>query len=249
MASTTIESRVTDPPLELYTAPQAFQPNPTTVRFARAMQVKPGDVVFDIGTGIGPLAIKAAMDGASAVYAVDPVPLHCELARRNVAKYDLQDRVHVHQGAFFGPFESDQALKDLRADVLMGDVSGIAEGVSHALGWYSSEVPTGGYDGTAVILQLLDNAGRYLAPDGKLYFPVAVDLSDGAKIEAAARERFQTVDNALRREYVDFPLGEAEVEAIEKAYDGNPPDFINIQRNGRRVFWRGQIWVAAGPRQ
>lgn len=244
----TLESRVYDPPLELYTSPQAFQPNPTTVRFARAMDVNPGDVVFDIGTGIGPLAISAALKGASVVHAVDPVPLHCELARKNVAKYNLQDKVHVHQGGFFEPFERDAKLKNLRANVLLADVSGIAEGVSHALGWYSSEVPTGGYDGTRVLIRVLEEAGEYLADDGRVFFPVAVDLSDGDKVRRAAEAKFEVVENALRREFVEFPLSDEEVQAIDDAYEGNPPSFIKVQQ-GRRPHWRGQIWVARRPKR
>ena len=131
---TTICCRITDPPLELYTTDKAFRPNPTTVRFGRAVRVKPGDLVFDIGTGTGPLAIKAAMDGASHVYAVDPVELHCALARRNVAKYKLESKVTVLKGRFFEPFDADPRLRSLRADVIIGDVSGIADAVSHALG-------------------------------------------------------------------------------------------------------------------
>ena len=87
---TTISTRVTEPPLELFITEKAFRPNPTTVRFARTVPVGEGDIVFDMGTGIGPLAIKAALDGAGQVYGVDSVPMHCELARLNVAKYGLQ---------------------------------------------------------------------------------------------------------------------------------------------------------------
>ena len=63
----TIGIRVTDPPLELFITETAFRPNPTTVRFARTMRVRQGDIVFDVGTGVGPLAIKAALDGAKHV--------------------------------------------------------------------------------------------------------------------------------------------------------------------------------------
>ena len=50
MIKTMIESRVTDPPLQLHISEKAFHPNPVTVRFARSVQIEPGDVVFDIGT-------------------------------------------------------------------------------------------------------------------------------------------------------------------------------------------------------
>ena len=247
LAPTTICIRVTDPPLELFITDKAFRPNPTTVRFARFVAVKPGDLVFDIGTGVAPLAIKAALDGAQQVIAIDPVPLHCELARMNVAKYGLQDTVTVLEGEFFEPIDQDPALKNLKADVIIGDVSGIADPIARALGWYSDEVPTGGLDGTEVIIPFLKRAKNYLAPHGAIYFPVAVDLSDCPKIMKAANELFANVDNALDRESFSFPLNEDEIKAINGAYDGKLPSYINIQTE-RRPSWRGQIWRASNPR-
>ena len=244
---TTVTSRVTDPPLELLVEARAFRPNPTTVRFARAVQIEPGDLVFDIGTGVGPLAIMAAMRGAGSVIAVDPVEIHCELARRNIERYGFTAVIDVHCGEFFEPFQSVPALRGLRANVIIGDVSGIADRVSHALGWYSDIVPTGGEDGTATISAFLRQAGRYLAPNGTVYFPIAVDLSDGDRILQAAREAFDEVV-ATFPEAIRFPMTEQEVTAVHSAYGGTPPPYITIQREGSRVFWRGQIYRARGPR-
>lgn len=243
----TIRVRVTNPPLELFTAPNAFQPNPTTVRFSRTVHVRDGDTVFDIGTGIGPLAIMAAKRSAQRVHAVDPVPLHCELARRNVAKYDLEDRVHVHEGRLFEPLDSDPETRDLRADVIIGDVSGIADPIARALGWYPEPVPTGGMDGTEVILDLLQEAKDHLTPDGRLYFPIATDLSDSGKIVDGARSLYREADNAMDYEYVQFPMSDEEQQAVTDAYAGRPPPYIQIQE-GRRPYWRGQIWCACNPR-
>lgn len=246
LAVTMISTRVTDPALDLFIAEKAFRPNPTTVRFARTVRVEQGDVVFDIGTGIGPLAIKAALDGARHVYAVDPVPMHCELARMNVAKYGLQDKVSVHEGNFFEPFDTDPALKGVKADVIIGDVSGIADPVARALGWYSDEVPTGGEDGTDVIIELLRRAKKYLNPGGSMYFPIAVDLSDSGKIIDAAQSLFATVVNAMDRPSVIFPISEPEMQAIQQVYGSHQPSYINIQQD-RRPHWRGQIWKATNP--
>ena len=59
--------------------------------------------------------------------------------------------------------------------------------------------------------------------------------------------RFCTVVNAMRRETTHFPMTDEEVRAVNAAYNGSQPDFINIQ-SGRRHFWRGQIWRSADPR-
>ena len=114
------------------------------MRFSRSVEIEPGSLVFDIGTGVGPLAIMAALAGADRVIAVDPVPLHCELARRNAVKYEVADRVTVYQGSYFEPFELEDDLRGLRANVIIADVSGIPTRIAHALGWYPADVPTGG---------------------------------------------------------------------------------------------------------
>ena len=247
LAISTISARVTDPPLELFITDKAFRPNPVTVRFARTVRMNPGDLVFDIGTGIAPLALKCALDGARQVIGVDPVPMHCELARMNAAKYEVDDILTILEGHFFEPIESDPELRDLRANVIIGDVSGIADAVSRALGWYSDEVPTGGEDGTEVIIDFLRQAGRWLAPDGSLYFPIAVDLSDSAKILDVAASLYGELVNALDRDAYNFPLTEDEIRAINQAYDNKLPRWLNIQTE-RRPNWRGQIWRAAKPR-
>lgn len=243
----TVTCRVTDPPLELLTTERAFRPNPTTVRFARAMRVRPGDTVFDIGCGIGPLAIKAALDGAGRVIGVDPVAEHRELARANAARAGVAGRTVFLRGRFFEPIKADPSLRDIRAHVIVGDVSGIAHAVSIALGWYSPDVPTGGEDGTDQVRELLRLAGRWLQPGGTLYFPIATDLSDQARIFDEAKRAFESVENALEKPYVEFPLTEREVELIRNAYPAGRPPWLNVQP-GRRPSWRGQILAAQGPR-
>ena len=242
-----IEIRVSDPPLQLAIRTGAFRPNPTTVRFARAIRIEPGETVFDIGCGIGPLAIRAARDGAGRVVAVDPVPLHCDLARENAEKYGFADLIEVHCGRFFEPFAREPVLRGVKADVIVGDVSGIADPVARALGWYGPDVPAGGPDGPDVMIGMLEGAAAHLHPAGRLYFPIAVDLSAHEKIEAAAAAHFERIENALPKPYVTFPLAPEEVEAIRAAYDGDLPDHITLQ-TGSRPHWRGQILVAQGPR-
>ena len=63
-------------------------------RAIRAL-VRPGDVVLDVGTGTGILAMLAARRGAR-VHAVESMPI-AELARTLVAHNGLADRVTVHR--------------------------------------------------------------------------------------------------------------------------------------------------------
>lgn len=57
--------------------------------------VRPDDVVLDIGTGTGLLAMMAARAGARHVYACERVPDLADLAREIVARNGLADRITV----------------------------------------------------------------------------------------------------------------------------------------------------------
>ncbi len=71
-----------------------------TDAFRRAImaQVDPGDVVVDIGTGTGVLALFAAKAGASRVYAIEEDEV-AELAERVIAANGYEDRVVLIRGA------------------------------------------------------------------------------------------------------------------------------------------------------
>src|SRR5687768_18330237 len=68
--------------------------------FARAIAqvVRPGDVVLDVGTGTGILAILAAKAGARRVYAIDRSGV-VELARAHVAANGVGDVDEVIRGS------------------------------------------------------------------------------------------------------------------------------------------------------
>jgi len=72
----------------------------TTAMCCRALEqlVKPGHVVFDVGTGSGILAVAAAKLGASKVQAVDLDSIAVRVARENVGINKVENVVEVAQG-------------------------------------------------------------------------------------------------------------------------------------------------------
>src|SRR5688572_5656058 len=87
--------------------------------------VEPGDVVVDIGTGTGVLAIAAAQAGARHVYAIEAGPIS-KLAREIVQRNDLADRITVIRG-----WSNETRLPE-KCDVLVSEIIGhepLAEGV------------------------------------------------------------------------------------------------------------------------
>ena len=84
---------------------------------AIAAAVRPGDVVLDIGTGSGVLAVAAARAGARRVYAVEATDI-ADVAERVFAANGVQDRVTLVRG-----WSRHISLPE-RADVLVSEIIG-----------------------------------------------------------------------------------------------------------------------------
>jgi len=98
-----------------------------TSAFVRAIHatVRPGDVVLDVGTGTGVLAVEAARAGARRVYAVEQRGIG-EGARDVFGANGLADRIEVVQG------RSTSITLPEKADVLVSEILGndpLAEGM------------------------------------------------------------------------------------------------------------------------
>ncbi len=98
-----------------------------TSTFARAIRatVRPGDVVLDVGTGTGVLAIEAARAGARRVYAVEQRGIG-EGAREVFGANGLSDRIEIIEG------RSTRIELPEKADVLVSEILGndpMAEGI------------------------------------------------------------------------------------------------------------------------
>lgn len=102
----------------------------TNMCMARLEKVlKPGDEVFDVGTGSGILAIAAALLGAKSVRAVDIDSVAVKVAKENVAGNDLTDKIEVRQGDLLHGTEgkADVIIANIIADIiimLLSDVPG-----------------------------------------------------------------------------------------------------------------------------
>ena len=123
-----------------------------TEAFARAIRaaVRPGDIVLDVGTGTGILAMIAARAGAARVYAVEQSPV-AQTAANLVKANGLQDKIKVLRGP-----ASEVAL-DERADLVISEWLGHMAFVENMLD------------------DVLDARNRNLADDGRM-LPATVDV-------------------------------------------------------------------------
>ncbi len=118
---------------------------PRTSAFAAAIRqvVQPGDVVLDVGTGTGILAMLAAQAGARKVYAIDATEI-AEVAACLVAANGLTDQIQILHGV-----ASELQLTE-KVDLIISEWLGnaaFAEGMLHAV---------------------LDARDQHLAPTGRM---------------------------------------------------------------------------------
>ena len=171
-------------------------PRPETEDLAQAALEKcrnePAPLLADIGTGSGCLAVTLALEypGAS-VWATDLSGDALKLARKNVARYALQERVTLLQGDLLGPLPAD-----LRFDIIVSNPPYVLEsdlpGLQPEVRDYepvlalSGEPGASGSDGTALHRRLLAEAPQYLIPGGRLLMEVGHGQSEA--VAQAARD-------------------------------------------------------------
>jgi protein-L-isoaspartate O-methyltransferase len=218
-------------PFSLHVRPGVFSPTTTSRTLADALEINPGDTVIDVGCGSGVLAFVAAKLGAGKVYGCDLSAPAVRAARENAAMLGLSDVCEFRQGDLLEP------VRDVRADVLIGDVSGIPDELAAVTGWFD-RVPAGGPTGAELPRKLLGSIGDTLAPGGRLYLPTGT-LQDEASILTLARELFgDNMESVLERE---FPLPDLVAKATATARMMKE-GLLSLHKRGSRLLWSLRIW-------
>jgi SAM-dependent methyltransferase len=229
--TSTIEWRGRTGPFSLAVGPGVFSPTTTSRTLADALEIGSDDTVIDVGCGSGVLSFVAARLGARKVYGVDLSAPAVEAARANAAALGLSEVCDFRQGDLLDP------VRDVRATVLIGDVSGIPDAIAQASGWFE-DVPSGGPTGAELPSKFVRSIGGVLASGGRLYLPTGTIQNESA-ILAAAREVFgDRMEQILERE---FPLPDlvARSKAVAKAVkDG----IVSFRQRGSRMLWQLRIW-------
>ena len=218
-------------PFSLHVRPGVFSPTTTSRTLADALEINPGDTVIDVGCGSGVLAFVAAKLGAGKVYGCDLSGPAVRAARENAAMLGLSDVCEFRQGDLLEP------VRDVHADVLIGDVSGIPDELAAVTGWFD-RVPAGGPTGAELPRKLLGSIGDTLAPGGRLYLPTGT-LQDEASILTLARELFgDNMEPVLERE---FPLPDLVAKATATARMMKE-GLLSLHKRGSRLLWSLRIW-------
>lgn len=222
-------------PLELATSDHTFQPSTVSTLVAKVLDVKEGDVVIDVGCGTGILGIIAAKLGASEVYAVDASPDVVAVGTANAEAHGVADKMHFFQGDLFSPLP-----EDIKADIIIGDVSGIPDALAADSGWFPSRTG-GGPRGSELPVRMLRDAGRRLKENGRLFLPTGT-LQDESAILEAARSVFGSLKKLIDKMIpLAGPL--AESGSLRELVDRG---IVKLTPRGSRLVWEARVWECEG---
>lgn len=97
--------------------------HPTTVLSIQALEklVKPGDVVYDVGTGSGVLSIASCLLGAEKVHAVDLDEVVIKSARLNIKLNQVHDKIVLKQNNLLDGFQekANIIVANLLAEIIL----------------------------------------------------------------------------------------------------------------------------------
>ena len=220
-------------PFELRVAPGTFRPTTISAMVADTMEVNDDDIVIDMGCGSGVLSIIAAKLGAKLVHGVDAEVETVRVATANAAEQGVASQTAFYRGDMFAPLP-----EGIRADVLIGDVSGVPDEIAKATGWVSSGL-TGGPSGAELPVRMLEQARRFMRKGGKVFLPTG-SLQDEDSVLDAARNAFGRLKKLAERR-IPLPSSVSENPAIRRmARD----EIIDVTQRGSRMIWTARVWEA-----
>lgn len=170
--------------LEFYVTSDVLVPRPDTETLVQAaVEVcKEGGTVLDLCTGSGCVAVAIAQECANVVvHATDVSASALAVAKNNVIKHQLEERVQLFEGDLFAPLPKDQ-----RYDVIVSNPPYVIESDLVSLSPEVQKEPRiallgGGDDGLEITRRLLEAASSYLRPNGHLF----IELDDTQTVYVA----------------------------------------------------------------
>jgi release factor glutamine methyltransferase len=176
--------------LPFHVEPSVLVPRPDTetvievARVARPDRAAPCRIL-DLCTGSGVIAVSLAREyPAAQVVATELSPAAAALARRNVARNAVADRVEVREGDLFAPVRGE------RFDLIAANPPYIASPVIPTLSPEVRREPVialdGGPDGLAFYDRICAEAREHLVPGGAIVLEHGFDQADAVAARLAA---------------------------------------------------------------
>ena len=185
-----------DREIALTSAPGAFMPTGTTKLLIKAVQQAVSEPVtmLDLGCGTGVVGLTLQLHGLvkSPLFASDLSEPAVRCSRINFERYGYS--ADVRRGSLFEPWSGH------KFDVIVDDISGIAQEIAAVSSWFNGIPCESGRDGTALIVDIIRKAPQRLTNHGWFYFPI-ISLSNVDILLNTAKEHFNTVERVARQEW------------------------------------------------
>ncbi|MFH1330696.1 MAG: 50S ribosomal protein L11 methyltransferase [Actinomycetota bacterium] len=218
-------------PFDLEVSEHTFVPSTLSMLLADVLEVRDGDEVIDMGCGSGILSIVAAKLGAARVIGVDLAADVVEVASRNAARQGVAEVTTFLHGDLFEPLP-----REVRADVIIGDVSGIPDPLAVESGWFPGG-RGGGARGSELPIRMLRAARERLRSGGRLFLPTG-SLQDEGAILRTARALYGKLTRLTERE-IPLPRPLAETAAVVKLAKDR---IVQLREKGSRLLWTARVW-------
>jgi release factor glutamine methyltransferase len=147
-----------------------YEPAEDTFLIAEKMAVEEDDVVLDVGTGCGILAVLAA-EKAKSVVAVDINPHAIECASRNAETNGAREKIDFRHGDLFQPIKKNE-----RFSLILFNSPYLPSEPDEESSWIG-KAWAGGPNGRKVIDRFMADAPCWLADGGRILL-VQSSLSD-----------------------------------------------------------------------
>lgn len=187
-----------DKEIKLAFAPGVFTPNTTTNLLIQAVKstISEPATMLDLGCGTGVVGIALHLHGLikAPIYASDLSKPAVLCSRVNFDRYGCV--AEVRDGSLFQPWTGN------KFDVIVDDISGIAQSVADVSPWFQGVPCDTGKDGVDLVVEIIRRAPQHLNEGGRFFFPV-LSLSNVDKLLQMAKECFGSVERVGRQ---DWPL-------------------------------------------
>jgi SAM-dependent methyltransferase len=152
--------------IDLISAPGVFTPNATTNLLIQAVRstVSGSVSLLDLGCGTGVVGLSLYLQKIIKLplYASDLSELAVLCSRMNFERYGCL--AEVRRGSLFEPWLDD------KFDVIIDDISGIAQGVAEVSPWFQGVPCDTGKDGIDLVVNVLRSASQHLKKKGVSFF-------------------------------------------------------------------------------
>jgi release factor glutamine methyltransferase len=189
----------------LFRVPDEVQPPKAgSLFFSRALQVRDGERMLEIGAGLGLTAVLAARSGALVV-ATDIVPEAVEVIRQNALLNGVI--VDARLGDCYAPVAGE------RFDLICSNPPQMPTPPGRGRDDPIARADNGGVDGWEILDRIIAGARDHLNPRGRLVFTIFAFL--GCKTAFAKLERAGFLPSVIAQQTQAFPrIGHERVEHI-----------------------------------